>query len=92
MNIMVTDVTCCYNRLATYVASLLLCRLFAIVNEFTLLAECGLAPTVTLNCDNGFAYVDWTPSQPWCHHDCKGYWACWNAANTSNYHRQRVTS
>ena len=78
--------------MGSYVASLLLCRLFAIVNEFTLLTECRLAPTVTLNCDNGSAYVDWTSSQPGCHYDCKGYWACSNAANTIDYHRQRVTS
>ena len=78
--------------MGSYVASLLLCRLFAIVNEFTLLTECGLAPTVTLNCDYRSAYVKWTPSQPACHFDCKGYWACWNAANISDYHRQWVTS
>ena len=43
------------------------------------LTECGLAPTVRLNCtDNGAAHVQWEASEPGCQYDCKAYWTCVN--------------
>lgn len=42
---------------------------------------CGLAPTVTLNCMDRFAHVDWVASQPGCQFDCKAYWTCANGIN-----------
>ena len=39
---------------------------------------CGLAPTVELNCTDGYVDVDWAPSQPGCHFDCKAHWMCTN--------------
>ena len=53
---------------------------------------CGLAPTVTLNCMDGSAHVEWTPSKPDCHFDCKASWTCWNAASISNPYKKQVAN
>ena len=51
-------------------------------------AECGLAPTVELNCTDGFiaddgfiVHVDWVA--PGCQFDCKALWFCENT--TASY-------
>ena len=46
-------------------------------------SECGGAPSVTLNCADGSAHVDWTASEPGCQFDCQAHWSCTNM--THNY-------
>ena len=59
-----------------------------VLYEFVLLTECGLAPSVTLDCTDGSAHVDWVASRPGCQFDCKGYWNC---TNITNYYEETVT-
>ena len=54
---------------------------------YIFLAECGLAPHVTINCtDGGSAHVDWATS---CkdQFDCKAYWNC---TNGRDHHHEEV--
>ena len=62
----------------------IVCIYAAIANASTcscmgLFAECGLAPNVTLNCNDGpTAHVEWVASQPGCQYDCTAHWICVN--------------
>ena len=58
------------------------------MDGFIYLAECGLAPNVTLNCNDRSAHVEWVASQSDCHYFCKAYWTCVSGANT---HKDEVT-
>ena len=52
------------------------------------LSDCGGAPSVTLNCADGSAHVDWVASQPGCQFHCQAHWSC---TNMTHYHRNTVT-
>ena len=58
------------------------------MDGFIFLAECGLAPNVTLSCNDGSAHVEWVASQPHCQFDCKAHWTCVNGTYT---HKEEVT-
>ena len=64
--------------------------IYVFMDGFIFLAdlECGLAPTVTLNCNNKSAHVKWVASRPGCQYDCKAHWICVNGTYT---HKDEVT-
>ena len=62
------------------------------LNSYIFFTECGLAPTVKLNCTDGLAHVDWAPSEPHCHFNCEAHWTCENIAVTTHLHTDQVTS
>ena len=62
------------------------------ITESISFTECGLAPNVTLNCNNGSAHVEWVASQPACQYDCTARWTCKNHTNSTDPHMEVVSS